>query len=52
MKRRDFLRLATLAGGAIAVSPLLTPLFNYMGYYYNELRIISKQYLVANNVLD
>lgn len=22
-----------------------------MGYYYNELRIISKQYLVANNVL-
>ncbi|MEJ2776070.1 Rieske (2Fe-2S) protein [Sulfolobus sp. SCGC AB-777_L09] len=51
MKRRDFLRLATLAGGAIAISPLLTPLFNYMGYYYNELRIISKQYLVANNVL-
>jgi len=49
MKRRDFIRLAMIAGGAVAVSPLFSPLFNYMGYYYNELRVISKNYLVANN---
>lgn len=51
MKRRDFIRLSMIAGGAVAVSPLFTPLLNYMGFYYNELRVISKNYLVASNTL-
>lgn len=40
-----------IAGGAVAVSPLFTPLLNYMGFYYNELQVISKNYLVASNTL-
>jgi Rieske Fe-S protein len=49
LHRRDFLRLTLVLGGAVAVSPLVTPLLDYMGYYYGELKAISPKYLVANN---
>ncbi|MEJ2770592.1 MULTISPECIES: hypothetical protein [unclassified Stygiolobus] len=49
MKRRDLIRLSMIAEGAVAVSPLFTPLLNYMGFYYKELQVISKNCLIASN---
>ncbi|MCY0860563.1 MAG: Rieske 2Fe-2S domain-containing protein [Sulfolobaceae archaeon] len=49
MNRRNFLRLYLLAAAAIAIAPLVKPAIDYVGYFYNELGAISKQYLVANN---
>jgi hypothetical protein len=51
MKRRDLIRLSMIAEGAVAVSPLFTPLLNYMGFYYKELQVISKNCLIASNTL-
>lgn len=49
MNRRTFLRLYLVVGAAVAIAPLIKPLADYVGYFYNELGSISKQYLVANN---
>lgn len=49
MNRRTFLRLYLVVEAAVAIAPLIKPLADYVGYFYNELGSISKQYLVANN---
>ncbi|ADX86321.1 Rieske 2Fe-2S domain-containing protein [Saccharolobus islandicus] len=49
MNRRTFLRLYLIVGAAVAIAPLIKPLADYVAYFYNELGIMSKQYLVVNN---
>lgn len=49
MNRRTFLRLYLVVGAAVAIAPLIKPLADYVGYFYNEIGTMSKQYLVANN---
>lgn len=49
MNRRTFLRLYLVVGAAIAIAPLVKPIADYVGYFYNEIGTLSKQYLVANN---
>ncbi|TRM73800.1 Rieske (2Fe-2S) protein, partial [Sulfolobus sp. A20-N-F8] len=43
MNRRTFLRLYLVVGAAVAIAPLIKPLADYVGYFYNELGSISKQ---------
>jgi len=49
MNRRDFLRLTLIAGGALTVVPLVKPVFDYMGFYYEELPSLSSKYYVTSN---
>jgi Rieske Fe-S protein len=49
MDRRTFLRLYLIGGAVIAIAPLIKPIFDYAGYFYNEIVETSQKYWVAAN---